>query len=386
MRMRHGSITPSPPHWGGEGRGEVGHPRTPTSPSRRFAPGPSLSPLTGGEGFQRRLVVLFFVLIFVTLAPSARAQDFYKGRTVNLYIGFGVGGSYDLYGRLIASHLGQHIPGEPTVVPLQMPGAGGLTAASFMEKVAPKDGTAICITSQTIVLDQLFKLAGVAYDARDFNWIGRVTPSTTIFFTWHTSQTKSFADAQKRETTLGSSGSGDTTDPPRALNAFAGGKFKLVLGYRGSNEVMLAAERGEVDGGYALWSDFKFRKADWLRDKLVNPLFFIGDKHDPQYPDVPLAQELMPTPEAKAIMGLFTAPSVVGRSFFTTPGVPAERVAILRKAFDEMLHDPAFLTDAQRIGLELDPLGGAELQDHVRTLLATPAELVAKADKVRQQQ
>jgi tripartite-type tricarboxylate transporter receptor subunit TctC len=317
-------------------------------------------------------------------APAAVAQDFYKGRTVNLYIGFGVGGSYDLYGRLVAQHLGRHIAGEPTIVPVQMPGAGGLAAASYMANVAAKDGTALAITSQTVVLDQLFKLSGVAYDAEKFNWIGRVTQSATLFFTWHSSPTKTFADAQKRETTLGSSGSGDTTDAPRALDKLAGAKFKLVLGYRGSNEVQLAIERGEIEGGYALWSDFKFRKADWLRDKQVNLLFFVADAHDPDFPGVPLAEELMPTPEAKRIMALFAAPGVVGRSFFAAPGVPPARIALLRQAFADMLADPAFLADAKRVGLALDPMSGAQLQERVRALLATPADLVAKADQVRQ--
>ncbi len=198
-------------------------------------------------------------------------------------------------------------------------------------------------------------MSGVAYDARDFPWLGRVTTSATLFFTWHSSATKRFADARTRETTMGSSGSGDTTDPLRALNALAGAKFKLVLGYRGSNDVQLAIERGEIEGGYALWSDFKFRQADWLRDKQVNLLFFVGDKRDPNYPDVPLAEELVPSEEGKRIMALFAAPSVVGRSFFTAPGVPVARVELLRQAFAAMLADRDFLADAQRVGTRARP-------------------------------
>ncbi len=326
------------------------------------------------------------LLILLCVAAPAQAQDFYKGRTINLYIGLAVGGSYDLYGRLVAQHLGRHIAGEPTVVPVQMPGAGGLTTASYTAQVARKDGTALAITSQTIVLDQLFEVSGAAFDARDFGWIGRVTTTNTLFFTWHTSPTKTFADAQqRRRTTLGSTGSGDTTDPPRALDALAGAKFRLVLGYRGSNEVTLAIERGEIEGGFAPWADFQFRKADWLSNKLVNPLFFVADKRDPAYPDVPLADELMPTADGKRIMALFAAPSVIGRSFFTAPGVPPARVAIiLRQAFVEMLADPDFLADAAHVGLALDPMSGDDLQKNIRALLATPADLVAKAKKVRE--
>lgn len=341
-------------------------------------------PPLGGGGWGEGIRALVLLCV-IALAPlTAAAADFYRGRTIDLYIGFAVGGTYDLYGRTVAAHLGRHIPGEPTIVPRSMPGAGGLAAANFMAKVAPKDGSALAITSQTITLDQLFKVSGVAYDARDFNWIGRVTTSATIFFTWHGSPTKSYADALQRETTMGSSGSGDTTDVPRALDALVGAKFRLVLGYRGSNEVALAVERGEVDGGYALWSDFKFRKADWLKDKLVNLLLLVTDRRDPDYPDVPLAEELVPTPDGKRILALFDAPSVIGRSFFATPGVPADRVAVLRQAFAEMLADPDFRADADRIGLTLDPMSGADLQDKVRALLATPPDLVAKADAARQ--
>jgi tripartite-type tricarboxylate transporter receptor subunit TctC len=335
-----------------------------------------------GEGWGEAVRALALLCI-VLFAPGASAADFYRGRTIDLYIGFAAGGTYDLYGRTVAAHLGRHIPGEPAIVPRSMPGAGGLAAANFMAKVAARDGTALAITAQTIALDQLFQVSGVAYDARDFLWIGRVAAAPTIFFTWHASPTKSFADALKRETTIGSSGSGDTTDVPRALDALAGAKFRLVLGYRGSNEVALAVERGEIEGGYALWPDLKFRKADWLNDKRVNLLFLVADRRDPDYPDLPLADELVPTQDGKRIIALFAAPGVIGRSFFTTPGVPADRVQILRQAFAATLADPEFRADAARIGLELDPLGGAELAVTVHGLLATPADLVAKAEAAR---
>ena len=334
---------------------------------------------------RRHIVRAALVLALLLAVPGAghAADDFYRGRTIDLYFGFGVGGTYDLYARTVAKHLGRFIPGEPNIVPHSMPGAGGLVAANFMYKVAPHDGTALAITSQTIALDQLFGVSGIAYDALDFPWIGRAAASPTIFFTWHTSPTKRFADALARVTTLGSSGSGDTTDTPRALNALAGAKFKLVLGYRGSNDVSLAVERGEVEGGYALWSDLVARKADWLRDKLVNLLFLVADGRVADQPDLPVASELPPTAEGKKIVGLFTAPVAIGRSFFTTPGVPDDRVALLRGAFDAMITDKAFLADAERAGLAIDPMGGNALQARVRALMQTPADLVAKAEEAR---
>ena len=327
----------------------------------------------------------FCIGIFAASMHAAQAQDFYRGRTINVYVGFGVGGTYDLYGRTVAAHLGRHIPGSPTVVVVNMPGAGGLVAASYMYRVAPKDGTALAITAQTVASDQLFGVEGVQYDVRQFIWLGRIAAAQTIFFTWHTSPSKSFADARTRETTMGLSGSGDTVDPPRALNAYAGARFKLVLGYRGSNDVALAVERGEVDGGYALWSDLKFRNAEWLEKKLVNLLFFMADRHPPEAPDVPLGTELAASADGKAVLGLFTAPNVIGRSLFTTPGVPADRVALLRNGFAATLADPDFRADAQKIGLTVDALGGDELAEKVRALMATPADLVQKAQAVRRQ-
>lgn len=322
-------------------------------------------------------------LALLLFANAAAAEDFYRGKNIDLYIGFGVGGTYDLYARTLAKSLGRHIPGEPTVVPRNMPGAGGLTAANYMAKVAPHDGSALAVTSQTLAIDQLFHVSGVSYETRDFLWIGRITSAPTVFFTWHTSPTKTIADARLRETTMGSSGSGDTTDTPRALNSLAGTKFKLVMGYRGSNDVWLAVERGEVEGGYALFADLKFRKADWLRDKLVNLLFTVADRRSADYPDLPMSSELASTEEGKHILGLFAAPGGVGRSVFTTPGVPPDRLALLRRAFLETLKDPEFLADAQRIGIELDPLGGEALQQYVAGMMATPADLIAKAEAAR---
>jgi tripartite-type tricarboxylate transporter receptor subunit TctC len=325
------------------------------------------------------------LLAALAFAPhAAKAQDFYRGRTVTLYVGFGVGGTYDLYARAVAQHLGRHIPGSPTVVVVNMPGAGGIAAANYMYRVAPKDGTALALTAQSVATDQLFGVEGIQYDVRRFIWVGRITPVETVFFTWHTSPTKTFADAQKRETTMGSSGSGDTVDPPRALNQYAGSHFKLVQGYRGSNDVALAVERGEVDGGYAAWADLAYRNHDWIEQKQVNLLFFMADRHPKLAPDVPLGTELAPTDEGKAIMGLFTAPNVIGRSILTTPDVPAARVAILRQAFAATLDDAAFQADAQKIGLVPEGMSGDELGSRVAALMATPADLVKKAEAIRQ--
>jgi tripartite-type tricarboxylate transporter receptor subunit TctC len=315
-------------------------------------------------------------------ASPILAQDFYAGKTVNLYIGFGAGGGYDLYSRLIARNIGDHIPGKPNVVPNNMPGAGGLKVVSYMANVAPKDGTALAMPSDGVALEQVLAAKALDYDAGKLQWIGRVASSTTIYMTWHTSPTKTFQDARKRETLLGSSGAGITVYMPRALNALSGTKFKLITGYRGSTEVLLAMERGEVEGGYSLLSDFRARKGDWLREKKVNVLFFIGGERVPDYPDVPLAHETAANEDDRQILKLLSAGDI-GRAIFTVPGVPAERVAVLRQAFDAMLRDPAFIADAKKAKLDLEPMSGARLQQTVQEMVQFPKHLIERARAAR---
>jgi tripartite-type tricarboxylate transporter receptor subunit TctC len=315
-------------------------------------------------------------------ASPVLAQDFYAGKTVNLYIGFGAGGGYDLYSRLIARNIGDHIPGKPNVVPNNMPGAGGLKVVSYMANVAPKDGTALAMPSDGVALEQVLAAKAPDYDAGKLQWIGRVASSTTIYMTWHTSPTKTFQDARKRETLLGSSGAGITVYMPRALNALSGTKFKLITGYRGSTEVLLAMERGEVEGGYSLLSDFRARKGDWLREKKVNVLFFIGGERVPDYPDVPLAHETAANEDDRQILKLLSAGDI-GRAIFTVPGVPAERVAVLRQAFDARHRDPAFIADAKKAKLDLEPMSGARLQQTVQEMVQFPKHLIERARAAR---
>ena len=343
------------------------------------------SPLAGGWVAMRpnRVVGMILVVFAILLALPAAAADFYDGKTVNLYVGFAPGGSYDLFGRIVAHHLAGKLPGNPTVVVRNMPGAGSVSLSNYMMRVAPKDGTALAIVSESVTTDQLLGNPGIEYDADKFGWVGRMTSSSSAFFAWHTSPTKTFADVRQRETLLGSSGSGLTIDTPRALNALAGAKFKLITGYRGSTEVMLAMERGEVEVGYALWSDFKTRKADWLADKKVNVLFLMASAHDPAFPGIPLTDELAPTQEGNRILHLLASSSAIGRAIFTTPDVPAARLEILRTAFKAMTADAEYHADAKQAGLELDPLDGASLQKVVAELMALPKALIEKAKQAR---
>lgn len=335
------------------------------------------SDLRGGAAAAAAAVAAF------GFSGSADAQqNFYAGKQINYYIGYAPGGGFDLYARLLAKHIGNHIPGKPAIVPQNMPGAGGLKAANYMYAVAPKDGTVLCTTGEGTPLEQVLNTAGIEYDAAKFNWVGMMTPHYTIFFTWHTSPSKTFADVQKRETVFGSLGSGSSDYFPRALNNLAGAHFKLIAGYRGSADVLLAVEREEVEGGFGLWQDIRERKSDWIKEKKISPIIFLSPKRVPEFPDVPLVNEVATTPENKAILDLL-ATGEVGKSVFSTPGVPADRVAMLRKAFDDSIADPAFKADAQKSNTYIEPMNGEELQKYVERVVSVPKDVAKKAEEAR---
>jgi tripartite-type tricarboxylate transporter receptor subunit TctC len=320
--------------------------------------------------------------VALALPASARAADFYAGKTITLSVGFGPGGTYDLYSRIAGRHIARHIPGNPAIVVRNVAGAGSISLSNYMYRAAPKDGTWLGVVTDSVALDQILESPGVEYDAARFNWVGRLTTSTSAFFVWHTSPTKTFADVLKRETIMGSSGSGTTMDSVRALNSLAGAKIKIITGYRGSTEVMLAMERGEVEMAYALWDDFKVRKADWLADKKINVVFVLGNRVR-DLPDVPGTAEIGPNDEARRIFGLLASASGIGRAMFTTPDVPAAQLVQLRAAFAAMLRDPEFLAEAKQVGMQVDALSGAALQKAVAETIATPRDLVDKAKQAR---
>jgi tripartite-type tricarboxylate transporter receptor subunit TctC len=326
--------------------------------------------------------IILIALIAFMVPQAVHADDFYAGKTVRLYIGFGPGGGYDVYGRLLARHLKRFIPGSPTVVPENMPGVGGLLVANYMASAAPKDGLSLAMISEGGAIEQVLGNQALKFDISKFRWLGMMTTSTTLFFTWHTSPTKSFDDLRKRETLFGSTGAGNTVLLPRAMNQFGGAKFKLVTGYKGSNDVLLAVERGEVEGGYGLWTDLKQRKADWLRDHLINPIIFSSPKRYPEFPTIPTMAEIGRTPDERQILSLFND-GQLGRSIFTTPDVSTARVELLRKAFWATLHDPEFMQDAQKTRMEIDPMTGADMQALVERMIATPKALALKAAEVR---
>ncbi len=315
-------------------------------------------------------------LLCMAMGGQARAQsveDFYRGKTLDLYIGFTVGGGYDLYARLVGRFLGDHLPGKPRILPKQMTGAGSRILTKFMYTLAPRDGTALATADQSLALEQVLGDAAAQYDAAEFGWIGNPAADNNTVAAWHTTGVRSIEDARKRELTVGATGANTSSQYPAVLNMVAGTKFKIILGYPGGADINLAMEKGEVDvRGSNSWEGWKSTKPDWMKDKKIHVLAQIGLTKAPDLPDVPLIMDLARNEEERAALRLLSAPATIGRPIFITPGVPAERLKALREAFDAMLKDAAFQQGAAQAGLAVNPVSGAELQGIISEIIAAP--------------
>lgn len=336
---------------------------------------------------RRLLLVAGFATAASLAAPTGASaqsvEEFYKGRKIDIVIGFTVGGGYDAYARLVARHMGDHLPGKPAIVPRNMAGAGSRTAAAFIHGVAPKDGTAVGIADQSIPLEQALGDAGVKFDSREFAWIGNPNADNNVLTTWHTSPVKTIEDAKKIEATVGATGYNTSSQYPTVLNAIVGTKFRVIMGYPGGNEINLAMERGEVAGrGSNAWASYKSTRPDWIAEKKINILVQIGLRKAPDLPHVPLLMEIAPNDLDRAALRLLSAPTTIGRPFFAPPGVPAERIKALRAAFDAMVKDPAFLEEAKKLNLDIDPVSGEELQKIVADIIDAPAAVKKRLAEV----
>jgi tripartite-type tricarboxylate transporter receptor subunit TctC len=307
-------------------------------------------------------------------------EDFYRGKRVTLVIGYGTGGGYDTYARLFARFVGEHIPGKPTVIAQNMPGAGSRGAANWLYNVAPKDGTVIATLSQTTPTDQALGQSGIQFDARRYNWIGNMVVVNNILFVSAASGVRTIDDARKKVITVGATGaSSPSVLYPQVSNTILGTRFKIVAGYPGGGDINLAVERGEVDGrGSDSWASMKANNARWLREKTINILFQIGPRREADLADAPLWSELGESDEQRQILDVLSGDVAVGRPILTTPDVPAERVAALRLAFDQTMRDPKFVAAAEQAGMVLNPLGGEELQRIVARVTSPAPELIAK--------
>jgi tripartite-type tricarboxylate transporter receptor subunit TctC len=328
--------------------------------------------------------VVATALLAAAMTQPARAAgvgEFYKGKNISLIIGYSVGGGYDLYGRLLARHMAKHIPGHPTIVPQNLTGAGSLRAASFLYSAAAKDGTVFGTFGRTIATTPLLTPASAQFDASKFAWLGSITNEVSMCVTWHTSPVKVWKDSLEKQITLGGEGTGADPDVYALLykNVF-GAKWKLVTGYPGTNDTMLAMERGEVDGLCGLsWSTLISRHKQWFEEKKIDVIVQAALKKQPELKDVPLALDLARDGEQAQILKLFLTSQEMARPFAAPPGVPADRQAALVTAFEQTMRDPEFLAEGAKLNMEINPLDSKRMERLIAELYATPRDVVEKA-------
>lgn len=307
------------------------------------------------------------------LALPVFAQDVPAGRPLDMYIGYAAGGGYDAYGRLVARFLGDFLPGKPKLIPKNMPGGGGRVLAGFIYNAAPRDGSALAMADQSLVLQQAIGDPTILFDTTKLNWIGNPAADNNTIAVWHGTGVKTFEDARRREVVIGATGPNTSSQMAQLTNALLGTKFKIVTGYPGGNDINLAMENGEVGGrASAPWATWKATRPDWVRDGKIVVIAQIGLSRAPDLPDVPLLTDLAGNDGDRAVVKLVSAPATIGRPVFTAPGVPAPVVATLRKAFTAMVQDKAFNEEAAREKLDINPVSGEELQKIVDDLVATP--------------
>ena len=325
--------------------------------------------------------------VALTAAPLAWGQaapDFYRGKTVDLQIGYSVGGGYDVYARMLAPFMAKHISGNPSIVPRNMEGAGSLRLANWIYNVGPKDGTAFGTIGRGTGFDPLFGHRGAQFDGGKFTWIGSANDEVSVCVAWQNAGIGKFEDLYSKQLTVGGTGGGSDTDVfPAILNAVLGTKMKVITGYPGGNDVNLAMERGEVSGrcGWS-WSSVVATHKDWLAQKKITILVQLGLSKHPDLPDVPLVTDLARNDEERQILKLIFARQVMGRPFLAPPNLPAERAAAIRQAFMDTMKDKDFLAEADKAQLEITPVGGPEVEKLVREVYQTPPEIAAKAAKV----
>jgi tripartite-type tricarboxylate transporter receptor subunit TctC len=326
--------------------------------------------------------ILIGALFAPTPAVSGAAPtpaEFYRGRTINLIIGYAPGGGYDLYGRVLAQHMSRHIPGNPRIIPQNMPGAGSLKAANYVFLAGRKDGTTIGTFARNIAISQL--VGHATFDTRQFSWIGSITKDTSLCVSWHTSPIKTWNDVMTKEFRVG--GEGADADPDifaKLYKNLFGANFRLASGFPGTSNIALGMQRGEVQGLCGLsWSTLKSQHPEWIRDKSVNLLIQAAPVKDPELPDVLMASDLVRNDEQKQILDFAVTSQTIARPIAAPPGIPADRLAALRAAFDATMKDPVFLADTKRLQLDVRPVTGAEIETMLDHIYATPKDVVARA-------
>lgn len=319
------------------------------------------------------------ILAAVTLAAPATSNDFYQDRTVEIVVVFAPSGNYDLYSRLLARYMGNHIPGNPNFVVKNMPGAGGVVGANHLYNIAPRDGTVMGMINENAPLGQLFGTNGIKYDARKFTWIGRMVSNDSIFHTWHTSDIKTADDLFTKEVITGAGGpTSNSQIIPRVLNELLGTRFKLITGYKSSGDITFAMQKGEIDGATKPWTVLKSSHISWLRDKQVNLIVQFGLERQPEIADVPTVIDLTKTAEQRQILTLILGGGEIGRSLMAPPDLPRERAEILRTAFDATMKDPNLVAYAEKANLDIEVLSAPKLTQIIESFFDAPPDVVKK--------
>jgi tripartite-type tricarboxylate transporter receptor subunit TctC len=331
--------------------------------------------------FSRLLFTTSVVAAVMTAAP-ARAEsvaEFYKDKTLRIVIGTSMGGSYGVYGQLVARHLGKFLPGSPTVIVQSMPGAGGLVALNYLAQKAPRDGTTLSVIHVTLVQEGMFN-PRAQYDAAEFQWIGRLASITFLGVASKKSGIKTLEDARKREVIVGAPGANNVpAQSPVVVNKIAGTKFKVITGYKGMGEVFIALERGEVEFAVPTEATLAAFHQDLLKKGELVPIFAQAGQRLKNHPNVPILLEFGKTEVEKAFLGIFTLTAEIGRSLATTPGVPKDRLEALRAGFEKMIVDPEFKADLAKTRVALDPKSGAEMQKLVLDAMTMSKETKEQA-------
>lgn len=350
-----------------------------------------MTPITGRRPLwspSRLLLAALSVAPAVFLAPAARAEtaaEFYQGKQLRILIGYGPGTGYDVYGRVLGRHLANHLPGAPTIVPQNMPGAASLTMVNHLYNVAPRDGTAIAVPARNLFVEPLFGNDQARFEALKFSWIGSMSRDVATCFTWHSTGIKTIQDAMAREVLVGATGPvSGSYQSPMILNNVLGTKFKVITGYTDSGAIGLAMERGELEGYCSFtWGSIKSARPQWIAQKQINLILQMTLRKHPELPDVPLVMDLAKDDEARQLLTLVYADQEMGRPVAGPPEIPADRLLALRQAFDATMADPAFLDDAKRSAIDIDPITGDEVARIVAKLYATPKAIIDKVVAIR---
>jgi tripartite-type tricarboxylate transporter receptor subunit TctC len=319
------------------------------------------------------------LLLLATPVAAQPGGDTFAAKSVAMIIGFGPGGGYDLWGRTVGRHIGRHLPGAPSVIPQNMPGAGSYAAASYIFNIAPKDGSVLGIIARDAALGPLSGATGARFDPTRLSWIGTPTKETNVCVAYHTSQVKSVLDLYDKQLIVGDTGPGTgTRSYPKALNELLGMKFKLVGGFPASSDVFLAMERGEVEGICESLDSIKIRRPDWIPTRKISILFQGGAEPNPELDGVPFVLDLALTGEQRQALEFLYAGQGIGRPFVAPPDLPPDRLKMLRDAFKATMTDPAFVAEAQKSKLDLEPEDGEHLAVLIAKIYATPKPIVDK--------